>query len=40
MDFANNFSTEHLQLDTSDLLEQHVVSEIVTHTATSATPRR
>ena len=25
MDFANNFSTEHLQLDTSGLLKQHAL---------------
>ena len=40
MDFTNNFSTEYLQLDTSGLLKQHVLSEIVTQAATSATPRR
>ena len=35
MDFANNFFTEHHQLDTSGRLKRQVLQEIVTQTATS-----
>ena len=40
MDFANNFFTEHLQLDTSGILKRQVLREIVTQTVKGATPER